>query len=169
MDPRCVGSKFDQNGDVKSLSNPFHHMQRHWRLISWSQWRKITLQLHRTTCLSTHLRLQTLSGPSWVYQKQNTNYFRLLYYYVWIKAIQVWIFLWLSWQWNGKQWGYLQNRKKTVTTVKVCKYDLTEPISVSHTTCSMFNLCWQKGHNCHNYITSLAVHIKAAICDRFSN
>lgn len=87
MDPGCVGSKFDQNGDVKSLSNPFHHMQGHWRIISWSRWRKITLQLHHTTCLSTHLRPQTLSGPSWVYQKQNRNDFGLVYYYVWLKSV----------------------------------------------------------------------------------
>lgn len=68
-----------------------------------------------------------------------------------------------------KQWGYLQNRQKTATTVKVCKYDLADPISVTHATCSMFNLCWQKRHNCHNHITSLAARMKAAICDRFSN
>lgn len=38
-----------------------------------------------------------------------------------------------------KGW-YLQSRQKTATRVNVCKCDLDDPISVTHTTCSMFNL-----------------------------
>lgn len=57
----------------------------------------------------------------------------------------------------GKKWP---PQWKSANMISLTPYlSLTQPAACS--------ICWQKRHNCHNHITSLAARKKTAICDRF--
>lgn len=74
MYTRCIRSKFNQDGNVKSLSNPFHHMLGCGRHNRWVRWWKSAFQLHGASSLSPHLRAHPFSGYCRVHQKQNEGF-----------------------------------------------------------------------------------------------
>lgn len=141
IDPRWVGSKLNQDRNVKSLPHPFHYMLGSRWPGPQPWWKETALQLHRVSNLSTHLCLHNFSGCERVYRQWKERL---------VPGISDSQYFNSKFCWNNIKW-YLQKWQMTTTAVKVCQYDLPDPISVTHTTCSMFSLLAKKTQLSHSH------------------